>query len=127
MAGQLNANLLLIVALVAGALIMTLLPEYLRELEDGFTLGPLEVGDYFEVTESNSATNDQEPTSVDCVPFRRSEQPFDFPPELYNHLAPNRWSHWGTDVPTRTDYPVHGVIEPFVWPASMTISASDRV
>jgi branched-chain amino acid transport system permease protein len=32
---------------VTGALIMTLLPEYLRELEDGFTLGPLEVGDYF--------------------------------------------------------------------------------
>ncbi|MEX0866445.1 MAG: zinc-dependent metalloprotease [Pirellulales bacterium] len=40
-----------------------------------------------------------------------SEQPFSFPPELYNHLAPSRWSHWGADMPTRTDYPVHGVIE----------------
>jgi branched-chain amino acid transport system permease protein len=32
---------------VAGALILTILPEYLRDLEDGFVLGPLTVGEYF--------------------------------------------------------------------------------
>ncbi len=39
-----------------------------------------------------------------------SDKPFQFPPELYNHLAASRWNHWGTDVPLRTDYPVHDVI-----------------
>ena len=33
-----------------------------------------------------------------------SDKPFQFPPELYNHLAATRWNHWGTDVPLRTDY-----------------------
>ena len=32
---------------VVGATIMTLAPEYLRGIEDGFTLGPLEVGEAF--------------------------------------------------------------------------------
>ena len=39
-----------------------------------------------------------------------SDKPFQFPPELYNHLASTRWSHWGTQLPLRTDYPVHEVI-----------------
>ncbi len=39
-----------------------------------------------------------------------SDKPFDFPRELYGYLASSRWSHWGTDVPMRTDYPVHEVI-----------------
>ena len=39
-----------------------------------------------------------------------SDKPFQFPPALYNHLAASRWNHWGTDVPLRTDYPVHEVI-----------------
>lgn len=39
-----------------------------------------------------------------------SDQPFQFPPELYNHLAPSRWSHWGTRMVERTDYPAHQVI-----------------
>ncbi|REK09022.1 MAG: DUF5117 domain-containing protein [Planctomycetota bacterium] len=39
-----------------------------------------------------------------------SDKPFDFPPELYNHLASSRWSHWGSDVPLRTEFPVHEVI-----------------
>ena len=39
-----------------------------------------------------------------------SDKPFQFPPQLYNHLASARWSHWGSDVPLRTDYPVHEVI-----------------
>ena len=39
-----------------------------------------------------------------------SDKPFQFPPELYNHLASSRWSHWGTHIPLRTDFPVHEVI-----------------
>ena len=26
-----------------------------------------------------------------------SDKPFQFPPDLYNHLAATRWSHWGSD------------------------------
>ena len=32
-----------------------------------------------------------------------SDKPFQFPPDLYNHLAASRWNHWGTTfrcVPT---------------------------
>ncbi len=39
-----------------------------------------------------------------------SDKPFQFPPQLYNYLAATRWDHWGTEVPLRTDYPVHEVI-----------------
>ena len=46
-------------------------------------------------------------------PARRASlqrQAVQFPPELYNHLASTRWKHWGSDVPLRSDYPVHDVI-----------------
>ena len=39
-----------------------------------------------------------------------SDKPFSFPPELYNHLAASRWSHWGTSDRDRVDYPAHEVI-----------------
>ena len=39
-----------------------------------------------------------------------SDKPFDFPPELYNHLAASHWNHWGTDLSDRPDYPAHQVI-----------------
>jgi hypothetical protein len=39
-----------------------------------------------------------------------SDKPFQFPPELYGHLASSRWSHWGSSTPLRTDFPVHEVI-----------------
>jgi hypothetical protein len=39
-----------------------------------------------------------------------SDAPFQFPPSLYNHLAATKWSHWGSEVPARNDYPVHEVI-----------------
>lgn len=39
-----------------------------------------------------------------------SDKPFHFPPDLYNHLASTRWSHWGSEPPNRTDYAVHEVI-----------------
>jgi hypothetical protein len=39
-----------------------------------------------------------------------SDKPFQFPPELYNHLAPTYWSHWGTEYTDRSDYPAHDVI-----------------
>ncbi len=39
-----------------------------------------------------------------------SDKPFQFPPDLYNHLAASRWNHWGSDTPSRTDYAVHQVI-----------------
>lgn len=35
---------------------------------------------------------------------------YDFPPELYNHLAPSKWNHWGVDHLPRADYPVHEII-----------------
>jgi hypothetical protein len=35
---------------------------------------------------------------------------YQFPPELYNHLAPSFWSHWGTSTMARVDYPIHQVI-----------------
>jgi hypothetical protein len=39
-----------------------------------------------------------------------NDKPFQFPPDLYNHLAASRWDHWGAEVPLRNDYPVHDVI-----------------
>jgi hypothetical protein len=39
-----------------------------------------------------------------------SDKPFQFPPQLYGYLASSRWSHWGMQIPMRTDYPVHEVI-----------------
>ncbi|MBX7074901.1 MAG: zinc-dependent metalloprotease [Pirellulales bacterium] len=39
-----------------------------------------------------------------------NDKPFQFPPELYNHLATSRWSHWGTNEPLRVDFAVHEVI-----------------
>ena len=39
-----------------------------------------------------------------------SDEPFNIPPKLYNHLAPSKWSHWGSNIPVRTDYPVHQAI-----------------
>ncbi|TWT47813.1 zinc-dependent metalloprotease [Botrimarina hoheduenensis] len=39
-----------------------------------------------------------------------SDQPFLVPRELYNQLAPSKWSHWGSPTARRADYPVHEVI-----------------
>ncbi len=39
-----------------------------------------------------------------------SDVPFQFPPNLYNHLAASRWMHWGTRPVLRSDYPVHETI-----------------
>lgn len=39
-----------------------------------------------------------------------NDQPFGFPPELYNQLAATRWNHWGVTPPERSDYAVHDVI-----------------
>jgi hypothetical protein len=39
-----------------------------------------------------------------------SDKPFQFPPELLNHLAATRWNHWGSRPPLRTDYPIHQTI-----------------
>jgi hypothetical protein len=39
-----------------------------------------------------------------------SDKPFAFPPNLYGYLASSRWWHWGTNLSTRADYPVHEVI-----------------
>jgi hypothetical protein len=35
---------------------------------------------------------------------------YQFPPELYNHLAPSKWTHWGTRETDRPDFPIHEVI-----------------
>jgi hypothetical protein len=39
-----------------------------------------------------------------------SDKPFNFPPQLYNHLATTRWYHWGSDIPSRDDFAVHETI-----------------
>jgi hypothetical protein len=39
-----------------------------------------------------------------------NDKPFNFPPDLYNHLAASHWDHWGTEVVERGDYPAHEVI-----------------
>jgi hypothetical protein len=39
-----------------------------------------------------------------------NDKPFQFPPELYGYLAPTRWDHWGSNVPSRTDFPAHEVV-----------------
>jgi len=38
---------------------------------------------------------------------------FQFPPQLYNYLASSTWSHWGTEISPRVDYPVHEII--LIW------------
>lgn len=40
-----------------------------------------------------------------------SDKPFQFPPELYNHLAATNWSHWGMHYLDRPDYPAHLVVQ----------------
>jgi hypothetical protein len=35
---------------------------------------------------------------------------YNFPPELYNHLAPSKWNHWGMEHLPRADYPIHEII-----------------
>jgi uncharacterized membrane protein YheB (UPF0754 family) len=35
---------------------------------------------------------------------------YQFPPELYNHLAPAKWWHWGLQATDRVDYPIHEII-----------------
>ena len=32
---------------------------------------------------------------------------YKIPSELYDYLAPNRWHHWGSNIPSRYDYDVH--------------------
>jgi hypothetical protein len=39
-----------------------------------------------------------------------SDQPFQFPPALYNQLATSNWRHWGADILLRKDFAVHDVI-----------------
>jgi hypothetical protein len=39
-----------------------------------------------------------------------NDKPFQFPPELYGYLAPTRWDHWGSGVPSRTDYAAHETV-----------------
>jgi hypothetical protein len=39
-----------------------------------------------------------------------NDKPFQFPPELYNHMATSRWNHWGVNLADRQDFAVHDVI-----------------
>ena len=39
-----------------------------------------------------------------------SDEPFNFPPDLYNHLAASRWSHWGMNDSLRVDVSAHDII-----------------
>ncbi len=35
---------------------------------------------------------------------------YQFPTKLYNYLGHERWSHWGTEILPRIDYPIHQVM-----------------
>ena len=35
---------------------------------------------------------------------------FQFPPKLFDYLAPSRWSHWGVKRVKRPDFPVHDTV-----------------
>jgi hypothetical protein len=40
-----------------------------------------------------------------------SDEPFDFPPELYSYMATSNWRHWGSSsLGSRKDFPIHDVI-----------------
>ena len=39
-----------------------------------------------------------------------SDKPYQFDPGTLNHLAATNWSHWGTRLLLRTDYPIHDFI-----------------
>ncbi len=65
--------------------------------------------------------NGQKPFQV--VPAKEQREALDFlavhcfgvdaykiPKELFDYLAPNRWLHWGSSVPSRYDYDVHANI-----------------
>jgi hypothetical protein len=38
------------------------------------------------------------------------DTPFNFPPELYSHLAASHWDHWGVTPIERVDFPAHEFI-----------------
>jgi hypothetical protein len=42
-----------------------------------------------------------------------SDEAFQVPAELFSHLAVTYWNHWGSQMPERTDFPVHESI--LVW------------
>jgi hypothetical protein len=44
-----------------------------------------------------------------------SDEPFQFPAELYKYLAASNWDHWGLSRTVRKDYPAHGQIS--MWQA----------
>ena len=39
-----------------------------------------------------------------------SDKPFQFPPELYNHLGWTSWAHWGAELPRRKDLGIHDFV-----------------
>ena len=39
-----------------------------------------------------------------------SDEPFQFPPEIYNFFGPIQWHHWGSSPTARKDFPVHDFI-----------------
>jgi hypothetical protein len=39
-----------------------------------------------------------------------NDQPFQFPPELYNQLGWSNWSHWGTSNSVRKDFGIHDFV-----------------
>ena len=39
-----------------------------------------------------------------------NDKPFQFPADLYNHLASSNWRHWGTSGGGRKDFPLHDTI-----------------
>lgn len=39
-----------------------------------------------------------------------SEEPFRFPPDFLNKLAPSRWFHWDSEPTLNLDYPIHDTI-----------------
>ncbi|MEX0820276.1 MAG: zinc-dependent metalloprotease [Pirellulaceae bacterium] len=39
-----------------------------------------------------------------------SDQPYQFPDDMYKYLGTSNWRHWGTSGTTRKDFPLHNVV-----------------
>ncbi len=52
---------------------------------------------------------------------------YKIPPQLYNYLAPNRWRHWGSTIPSRYDLEIHDTILTLQKVMFMSLLSNDMV
>ena len=52
---------------------------------------------------------------------------YKIPPQLYNYLAPNRWRHWGSTIPSRYNLEIHDTILTLQKVMFMSLLSNDMV